>query len=616
MRKFWVLAALLLTTLVLSGCSERTHGYKSVVEWSRGQVVGLASQADPVALEVTSDGQRMVLVWAASPDRDTQALHLVVLDGQGLVLTDRDLAVDVVLPTQPRLALDADDRIHVAWLDEVEEDVSLFHAVFSLEGQVLEQPRLLSEPGFRVSSHKIAVLPSGELLEIWSTRLGIHAARIESEGRIQYATPLETEWTVQLDYQVDEEGLVHIAWQGSRSPAERQLLYTYFDLDTFEFSWPMYFGTEMLRTGPSMGGSAQQVEGPTIALEPDRITISWTVSEVRGTRGDAFHLSFVPGESKEPAPRRIALPASHPSDYAPADGRLPYRQLAPALPSTAVAYGADVRGTPSTVAGRTGEVPLALSMQIRTDWSAEFQPALVVLEAEKTVGYQVVGMTGSPSLSPVLTADADGQLYMAWVDARGREYPVYLATTAPAVRAAWDRFSANDLALALEQLLGRIVSAAGVALLGLSWLILPGFFLVITLFIFREDYLYTSRGWIVLYVLTGMHWAGKLLFTGDLLNSLPKLRDLPLLFPWMTLLAPEMLAYLPNQLGLPPGISPLMPFVLPGLTLLAGALVARVVYLRRVKEPHAIPAYLIMAAVDVFLAIEIYALTHYDPMQF
>jgi hypothetical protein len=113
-----------------------------------------------------------------------------------------------------------------------------------------------------------------------------------------------------------------------------------------------------------------------------------------------------------------------------------------------------------------------------------------------------------------------------------------------------------------------------------------------------------------------MHWAGKLLLTGDLLNSLPKLRDLPLLFPWMTLLAPETLAYLPNQLGLPSGVSALMPFVLPGLTLVAGALVARVVYLRRVKEPHAIPAYLIMAAVDVFLAIEIYALTHYDPMQF
>ncbi|MGD8491397.1 MAG: hypothetical protein PVJ26_17965 [Anaerolineae bacterium] len=616
MRKFWVLAALLFTALVLSSCSERTRGYKSVVEWSRGQIVGLASQADPVALQITADGQRIVLVWAASPDRETQVLRLVVLDGQGQVLTDRDLAVDVVLPTQPRLALDGDDRIHVAWLDEVGKDVNLFHAAFSLEGQVLEQPRQLSEPGFRVSSHKIAVLPSGKVLEIWSTRLGIHAARIETDDQVQYASPLETEWTVQLDYEVDEEGLVHIAWQGSRSPAERQLLYTYFELDTFEFSWPMYFGTEMLRTGPSMGGSAQQVEGPTIALEADRITMSWTVSEVRGTRGDAFSLSFVPGESKEPVTRRIVLPAAYPADYAPSSGLLPYRQLAPALPSTAAAYGAEVRGTPSTVTGRNGEVPLALSMQIRTDWSAEFQPALAVLEAEKATGYQVVGMTGSPSLSPVLAADADGQLYMAWVDARGREYPVYLATTAPAVRAAWDRLSSSDLALALEQLFGRIISAAGVALLGISWLILPGFFLVITLFIFREDYLYTSRGWIVLYVLTGMHWAGKLLLTGDLLNSLPKLRDLPLLFPWMTLLAPETLAYLPNQLGLPSGVSALMPFVLPGLTLVAGALVARVVYLRRVKEPHAIPAYLIMAAVDVFLAIEIYALTHYDPMQF
>lgn len=616
MRKVWALPALLLLALLLTGCAERTYGYKSVAEWSRGRVLGVSSQAEPVALGVAPDGQRIALAWVANSSGNKEVLHLAVLDGKGEVLVDRELPVVVNQPSHLRLALAADGTLHLAWLDEVEDASRLYYGQFSPDGQVRVSPEVLSEAGFRVGGHKLALLPSGDVLEIWATRAGLYAVRLAPDGQEQDSATLEFSGSTQLDFQVAGTDVVHVAWQASLSGSERQLLYTQLELAPLAFSWPMYLDTELLRTGPSLSGSSQQIEGPTIALDGEGVLVNWTLSEIKGTRGDAFYVEFVPGEVKELHPRRIALMPSYPPEYEQASGPFSYRQLAGGVPATAVAYRTDVRGAPVTVSGQHGEVPLALSALVRTAWSPEFQPALVILQDGQTKGYQLVGLTRFPSLDPVLALDAGRQLYMAWIDATGKEYSVYVATTAPAIRAAWDRIGTGDLAVALEQLLGRMISALGVVLLGISWIILPGFFMVVTLFIFREDSLFTARGWTVLYLLVGMHWAGKFIFSPGFLTTLPRLSDLPLIFPLSTLLAPETLAYLPNQVGLPGFLAPLVSYLLPTLTLAIGALVARVVYLKRAREPHAVLAYLIIAVVDIFLAVEIYALTHFDPMRF
>lgn len=615
MRRLWALPALLILTLLLTGCTERIFGYKAVSEWSRGRQLGLSIQEGPVALDVAAGGQPIVLVWTASPGRDMEVLHLLALDSQGNVLVDQDLPVTVTEPSALHIALAGDGRFHLTWVQDRGDTQGLHHAVFTLDGELVSPPQVLSAPGFLVNGHQIALLPSEELLVVWATREGLYAARLAEGGMIQ-SELLESPGAGQLGFQVDDAGLVHVAWQQSRSASERTLSYTTLDPTTLSFAWPMYLDTELLRAGPSFSGGGQQMEGPVVSLDQEQILVSWTVSEPSSSRGDAFYVTLVPGEVEELFPRRIALPSSYPPDYAAASGTLPYRQLAPTLPPTAVAYRTDVLGTPATIAGQRDEVPLALSASFRTDWSAEFQPALVVFAEGKAAGYQAVAFTRFPSLFPALAVDGERNLYLAWVDIRGSERPVYLASTAPSLRGAWDRIGTGDLLVALEQLSGRIVSALGVILPAISWIILPGFFLVVMLFIFREDSLYETRGWILLYVITGMHWAGKFLFSADILTTLPRLKDLPLIFPLSTLLAPGTLAYLPNQASLPQFLAPLVPFIVPSLTLATGALVSRLVYLKRVKEPHAVPAYAILAVVDVFLAIQIYALTFFDPMRY
>jgi hypothetical protein len=365
----------------------------------------------------------------------------------------------------------------------------------------------------------------------------------------------------------------------------------------------------------------ERIAGPSLTIATDQIYVSWAEGAIRGSSDDGYYLSFAPGDIPESVPNRIVLPAPYPPDYVELNEVLPYRQLAAPLPATATAYRAGIRTAPSALDnafsdGFTEEGLLGAGLEVRTRWSSRLQPALVVFEKGSIKGYQVVDWTRYPSLHPSLASDDEGNLYITWIDAAGQDFPVYLAATASGLRAAWDTPTGMDFAIALERLFGRAISALGLLVIGLSWIILPGFLLIFSLLIFREDSLRTRHGAMLLLILVFGLWAGKYLFTPDIIQSLPKLRDLPLIFPLLTLVFPQVLAFLPNQLALPAFVAPLVPYLVPGLTIVAGAGVARLAYLSRTRYPGVVPAFLIVAVVDLFLALQVYALNYYDPVAF
>jgi hypothetical protein len=613
----WSLVILSVLSLVLTACAPRSFSDKTVVEWSRGRTVGVSSQSAPAALAVTPDGKRIALAWVVKPKPGIETLHLLVMDDGGTVLSDTDLPLKSVETREPRLVFGTDGQLNLTWTHRSEEVESLHYAQVLPNGQLVSSLQQLSSPGFRVNGHGMAALPSGDLLVVWSTRLGLTAARITADGQVQRSAVLEAPDSFQLDLRVDDVGLAHIAWQQSLAVAERRLMSTTLDPSTLTFSWPMYLTTVMLHGSSGLGGSSEVLKGPAIALVAEQVLVTWAVGQVRGSNDDAFYASFVPGEAKEVLPRRITVPSSYQPDYSEASGSLPYRQLAPPLPATAVAHRTFALTAPATVAGSAEkEVPLAVSLWLRTSWGAQLQPALVIIDGGKVRGFQVVGWSRYPSLHPSLAADADGNLYLAWADAAGKTFPIYLASTAASLQATWDTPTRDDLRVALERWFGRLLSAFGLVLLVVSWLFLPGLVLIITLFLFREDSLETARGRMVLFLMIGLYWTGKYLFTSNILTSLPRMSDWPLIFPLLPLLAPATFAYLANQLQLPAFIAPLMPYLVPGLTLILSAIVTRLLYLNRSKYPNLVPAFLILAAVDLFLSLQIYALAYYDPAKF
>jgi len=617
MRKSVALFALLLLALLLTGCTERTFSNKTVIEWSRGRRLGTvpADSSEPVALTVEPTGEWTALAWVSSPEQGVDALHLAVLAANGAVLTDLDLPFEVREPRGLVLEPAGDDELHMLWLDVSEHIHSLFHARVTLKGQVVGPVRQLSAEGYRVNGHDAAILPSGELLVVWSNREGVRALRLGAD-QPQTSATLEAPQAGHLALQVDGDGLAHIAWQQSFQAHERRLYYTSLEPKTLAFDWPMYLSTVVLQGGGSLQGSPEGLWGPVMALEKDRATVAWTVARGESGEGRGFFVTFVPREVRELSPRRLAVPPRYQPDYAPASGSLPYRQLALALPFDKASSGTPLHTLPATTEGQVQEIPLATSLLLRTRWSPQIQPALLVLKEGRLKGFQVAAWTRHPSLHPTLVEDAEGNLYYAWLDAEGKTSAVYLASTAPALKAAWDSLAGDDLLVSLERLFGRAISAVALIVVALSWLILPGFFLILALFVFREDSLLTSRGQVVLLILIGAHWAGKYLVAPDALTMLPKLSELSLIFPLLPVLAPEVFAYLPNQLHLPPFVALWIPYLIPSLTLLAGVLVMRLLYLRRNRHPNLVLAYLIVAVVDLFLAMQIYALTYHDPIKF
>jgi len=617
MRKSVALFVLLLLALLLSGCVERTFSAKTVIEWSRGRRLGTvpADSSEPLALTVEPNGEWTALAWVSSPERGTHALHLAVLAANGAVLTDVDLPFEVREPRGLVLEPAGDGELHLLWLDAAEHIHSLFYARVTLTGQVAEPVRQLSAEGYRVNGHDAAILPSGELLVVWSNREGLRAARLKGDG-IQTLATLEAPNAGPLALQVDDDGLAHIAWQQSFRANERRLYYTSLEPATLTLDWPMYLSTVILQGGGSLQGSPEGLWGPLLALEEGQVTVVWLVGRGESGQSRGYFATFVPREVRELLPRRLAVPARYQPNYAPASGSLPYRQLALSLPFDKASSGTPLHTLPATTEGQVQEIPLAASLLLRTRWSPQIQPALLVLKEGKLKGFQVVAWTRHPSLHPSLAEDAEGNLYYAWLDAEGNASAVYLATTAPALKAAWDRLERDDLRVALERLSGRAISAVALIVIALSWLILPGFLLILALFVFREDSLLTVRGKVVFLILIGAHWVGKYLVAPDVLTMLPKMSELPLIFPLLPVLAPGVFAYLPNQLHLPPFVALWIPYLIPSLTLLAGVLVMRLLYLRRSRHPNLVLAYLIVAVIDLFLAMQIYALTYHDPIKF
>ena len=617
MRKGISVLALLILTLLLGGCGDRPFCDKTLIEWSRGRRLGsMTGPSEPITLVVAPDGQWLALAWVASPEQGQDALHLLVLDARGIVRTDVDLPFEAEKPSAPLLVPKGTEELYLLWLDQSEHIDRLFYAGLTLEGQRLGPPQQLSAEDYRVYGYDAVSLPAGELLTVWSSREGLWAARIQGD-QVQ-TTPylLEAPGAGQLSLQVDNQGQAHVAWQQSFSARERRLYYSHLDAATLEFDWPMYLSTLLLQGGGSLQGSPETLQGPVLALEEGQATVVWTIARGATGEGQGFFVTFVPGEVKELVPRRLAVSPRYQPDYAAANGSLPYRQLAAPLPLERTTGGTPLHTLPTTTKGQAREIPLAASLVFRTRWSPQIQPALLVLQNGRLQGFQVVAWTRHPSLYPALTADAQGNLYYAWLDAEGKTFAIYLASTSPPLRAAWDSLTGGDVQIALERIFGRLVSAVALIVVALSWLILPGFFLILALFVSREDSLLTVRGKIVFLILITTHWAGKYLVTPEVLTMLPRMSELPLVFPLLTVLAPEVFAYLPNQLHLPPFVAPWLPYLIPSLTLLVGLWVMHLLYLRRSKQPNLVLAYMFLAAIDLFLSMQLYALVYHDPIKF
>ncbi|MEA3408556.1 MAG: hypothetical protein U9R48_10855, partial [Chloroflexota bacterium] len=506
----------------VAGCQlveERSR--RGSFDWSRGQKLGQAALNNRPALEVDEATGEIYVAWIAA-EGETSRLHFVHLDSAGHILLRRDLPFRVSAPSKLQLAASEEGELHVAWMDGLGEERSLFWARM---GEQASPPVQISPPGVLVDSYAMA-RGGGE---------GVHAfwGVAEGEGQGLYYTPLTgddagdsfvlRERGFAPGFRVDPRGAMHVVWREEPSFSECSIYYATFDGQKVALRDPH----ELVAFSAPLG---VVIHGPELGLTHDRAYVFWS-SEVRGggmsrPMAESYYVTFPLGQPQVgQRPQNIRLPAMRDPSYEVVDSVFNVHQLAPA----GALAGASFVYMPSAVRVPEEALAVAFAVELVGRTRSIVQPVLTIWGEGAMQGYQVVSKTRNVSLRPSLLADAGKDLHLVWIDSAGfGTYDVYYASTAPAVRAHLNRVTGRDVMAAVFDFAWALAQAASFFPLLFAWIFMPLALIAIYSFIRAEGSLALWGPRIVLALSILLYVAFKYLFQPNWLGGLPLPRCLPL----------------------------------------------------------------------------------------
>ena len=465
-----ILAIPLLVGLAGGCASGPTRSPAPGPDWSRGVVIGESSLNDLVALCPEPSGRGACLAWsqmAAEGDH----IHYVELNERAEPLQDRVLALPVHSPRQIRLLPAGDGSLLLCYLSGVSEKRRLFAAHLSPSGDLLGEPLQASDPELEVSEYAAAADAAG-LEIVWSHNgpedPGLYHLRLDSGGRPLAPSKLIVPGGISPSVQAGADGLLHLSWVQEPSPGE--LLVYYAPLDPRR---------QMLGTPRQVGSFALSPKatryGPELGLSKDRIYIYWSWEALAGgpatEAGEAeCHYVALPFGASQPSEERLlALPSAARPAYQPAQGAFAYSQLAPSQGrASSLVY------MPSPLPGQPEEAALGVAFEAATRNKSYIEIGVVYLDGGTIKGYQVAGRDSTLTMRPVLRADQNKQLHVAWLQPAGfHHYAVYYASTSPTVRTALGRWNRQDLIDGAFSVVWTLVQGVSMFPLALVWLFLP-----------------------------------------------------------------------------------------------------------------------------------------------
>ncbi len=154
---------------------------------------------------------------------------------------------------------------------------------------------------------------------------------------------------------------------------------------------------------------------------------------------------------------------------------------------------------PNLSIGRDGELAVALSINQDLRLDSIIQIGMVIFKDGEFEGYQMSGKTDSLSQAPVMAADGEGNLHLAWREGAQGSLAYYAVTTAEG-RDELDRLQANDVAnVALS---GGMEVVTGVLFFPLAciWLV-PGMIIIGLWHLWRGDSDLNNTGTIIVLIL-------------------------------------------------------------------------------------------------------------------
>jgi hypothetical protein len=185
----------------------------------------------------------------------------------------------------------------------------------------------------------------------------------------------------------------------------------------------------------------------------DQYCIAYGIEFTRGLEGGSAstRLTCVDGQTWIPeSEQRLELVMSEKPIYMPYVGPFTISRLAEVeIPYSNYTY------LPSNPISLDGQIVLAVSTPAELRYKVRQDIAMLLVENGQVRGYQPVTATSSSSLSPNLAGDADGNLYIAWLE-RSISNEIFFATTNPQ---ASDFLNQYDWSEVIVTILGIIVEA-------------------------------------------------------------------------------------------------------------------------------------------------------------
>jgi len=406
-------------------------------DWSQGIPLGVASVKNPVAVATGVTGHTF-LVWT---DLE-QHLHLAQLDQRGQMVQNRPLELPTRWPVQAQLHPGVNGDFCLTWLDGEGGQLRLYQAFLDPLGQVRSSPISLTAADADVESYAVVRNSQGTFDAFWDDEEGIHHRSFDSTG-VMGESRLLAAGGSEVVAQLDRQGLIRLVWMRETAPlsARFEVYYATFDPVARQMSPAQPVGVIFRHL-------RQHATGPFLGLDSTNAYVFWSVEGE--DRGQLYYSTF------------------------PLDDPGAYRVEEVHLPSTNFITAS------AAAPGQSSEMVAAWTVEVSSHLIREQQVAEAHFSAGQFRAMQIVSLSKTASLCPIVLRDARRNRHMIWLDAAGfGQYRVMYASTSPSVKEMTDRLNVRSL---VDETLDTFISLSLVILflpLLFLWALVPMTFLVI-----------------------------------------------------------------------------------------------------------------------------------------
>lgn len=458
---YWIIiGAMLLASAALIGWASTYTPLlspRASEEWSRGRLLGVTPVSIPVDVQAAPDGG-VFLTWVDLDDR----LHMVRLGTRGQVVADRTPGLGTDVPREPRFLVGPEGEIHLIWRETGEGRSLLTYARLNSGASVQVGPFLLSLPGDKAQSPRLAFNRQGEVEIFWAGQAGIYQVTLSAKGEMQGEPVLLVEDGKDVSVQVDREGIFHLAWLQEIGPNARAIYYASFDPEQKNLSQPEEMGRAFLRSG-------QRLESLVIGMDSSTGYVLWVVQDLRDVSSSARYAFFPLEIPRQKKVRSLQLGEGG-NPVSPWAVRGQYETLLVALTETIMTP--DGPQLQIGVIGLRGE-----QMSENAVWAAVGNQGstAAVDQSGWPEDQYIVTASDRPSLKPSLAVDAQGNLHLVWLETGGfGVYRVAYASTAPGVKEAYNALTLWDVVNSALGIAMQLFLAVGlVPVLAICWSLFP-----------------------------------------------------------------------------------------------------------------------------------------------